>query len=122
MMQGKRLRGYSTRTAELASRLRRFIPGRRRIAGTSNSPQSKELLMDSHVDDFNGEVFDSGYDPYALQWDDIKRDYNLNRRENDEVFEDVDTDEHADEEPNDGKVVKTLKTSPLGCLMDISRN
>ena len=25
------------------------------------------------------------------------------------MFEDIDIDEHADEEPNDGKVVKTLK-------------
>ena len=67
------------------------------------------MLLDSHVDEFNGEVFDSGDEPYAKQWDYIKRDYNLNRGEKDEVLEDVDTDKHAEEELDDGKVVKTHK-------------
>ena len=43
----------------LASRLKKSVPGRDRISGTSNSPKSKELFKDQHVDDYNNEVFDN---------------------------------------------------------------
>ena len=54
-------------------------------------------------------MFDSGDEPYAQQWGDINRDYNLNRGEKDEVLEIVDTDEQAEKEIDDGEVVKTHK-------------
>ena len=87
----------------LANSLRKFVPGRRRIIGTSTSPRSRELLLDSHVDDFHGEVFDSGDEPFAQQWGDIYRDYNLNREVDEEVLEIVDTDGNPEKEVEDGK-------------------
>ena len=92
---------------DLAGRLKSSLPGRNRITGTSNSPQSKELSIDSHVEDYNGEVFDSGDETFRQQWDEINSDYNLNRRQPKEVFEDSDIDDAAGEEPNDDKVAKT---------------
>ena len=80
---------------DLASRLKRSVPGRSRITGTSKSSQSKELFIDSHVGDYNGEVFDRGDEPFGQQWDEINREYNLNRRQTKEVFEVSDIDDVA---------------------------
>ena len=87
----------------LANSLRKTVRGRRRIIGTSTSPRSRELLMDSHIDDFQGEVFDSGDEPFDKQWGDIYDDYNLNRKVDEEVPEIVDTDDNPEEEVEDGK-------------------
>ena len=92
-----------------ANSLRKFVPGRRRIVGTSTSPRSRELLLDSHVDDFNGEVFDSGDEPFVQQWGDIYRDYNFNREVEDEVLEIDDTDDKPEKEVEDGKVGKKVE-------------
>ena len=54
-------------------------------------------------------MFDSGDETFRQQWDEINSDYNLNRRQPKEVFEDSDIDDAAEEEPNDDKVAKNLK-------------
>ena len=54
-------------------------------------------------------MFDSGDETFRQQWDEINSDYNLNRRQTKEVFEDSDIDDAAEEEPNDDKVAKNLK-------------
>ena len=59
----------------LASSLRKNAHGRRRIVGTSTSPNSRELLLDSHVDDFQGEIFSSGSETCEDQMIKIRNDY-----------------------------------------------
>ena len=102
---------FNEDSQNLANRLKKAVPGRERISGTSNSPKSTEVFEDQHVDDFNNEVFDSGDELYHVQWDSINKDYNKSMRQNDEGFTNSEIDDDIEKDLNDDTLVENLKRS-----------
>ena len=80
---------FAEDSLSLAKSLMKTMKGaRNRVKGTSVSPNSKELLDDNHVEDFEefeGEVFSSGSEPYEDQMERIHNDFKLKQHEDRKV-------------------------------------
>ena len=72
--------------------------GRKRAIGTSASPNSRELLIDNHLDDFEGEVFSSGSEPFEEQMFNIRNNSGQSKVVAGKMSANDDCDDDTDEE------------------------